>query len=162
MQKISPCLWFDGNAEEAAEFYVSVFPDSRITGTSRYGEGDRMPAGTALLVTFQIGGLEVQALNGGVDFPFTEALSLSVSAEDQEEVDRLWDALTADGGEPGPCGWLKDRYRLSWQIVPSVLEQLLNDPDREKAGRVMQAMLSMSKIDIAALEAAYDGESVGA
>jgi len=162
MQKISPCLWFTSNAEEAAEFYVSVFPHSRITGTSRYSEGGRMPAGTALLVTFELDGLEVQALNGGVDFPFTEAVSLSVSAEDQEEVDRLWDTLTADGGEPGPCGWLKDRYGLSWQIVPSVLAQLLNDPDREKAGRVMEAMLAMSKIDIATLKAAYDGESVGA
>jgi predicted 3-demethylubiquinone-9 3-methyltransferase (glyoxalase superfamily) len=162
MQKISPCLWFNDNAEEAADFYVSVFPDSRITSTSRYGEGDRMPAGTALLVTFELDGLAVQALNGGADIPFTEAVSLSAQVEDQQELDRLWDTLIADGGEPGPCGWLKDRFGFSWQIVPSVMDELLNDPDREKAGRVMQAMLAMSKLDIAALRAAYDGESVGA
>jgi predicted 3-demethylubiquinone-9 3-methyltransferase (glyoxalase superfamily) len=162
MQKISPCLWFNDNAEEAANFYVSVLPNSRITGMSRYGEGDRMPAGTALLVTLELDGLAVQALNGGADFPFTEAVSLSVPVDSQEEIDRLWDALTANGGEPGPCGWLKDRYGLSWQIVPSIMDSLLNDPDREKAGRVMQAMLGMGKLDIAGLQAAYDGESVGA
>jgi predicted 3-demethylubiquinone-9 3-methyltransferase (glyoxalase superfamily) len=161
MQKISPCLWFNDNAEEAVDFYVSVFPSSRITGTSRYGEGGRLPAGTALLVTFDLDGLGVQALNGGVDFPFTEAVSLSVSVESQEEIDRLWHRLT-DGGEPGQCGWLKDRFGLSWQIVPSMMDDLLNDPDREKAARVMAAMLSMVKLDIARLRAAYDGESVGA
>jgi predicted 3-demethylubiquinone-9 3-methyltransferase (glyoxalase superfamily) len=161
MQKISPCLWFNDDAEEAANYYVSVFPNSRITATSRYGEGDRMPVGTALLVTFELDGLGLQALNGGTDLPFTEAVSLSVPVDDQEELDRLWDTLTLDG-EPGPCGWLTDRFGLSWQIVPSVLDELLNDPDREKAGRVMQAMLAMSKLDIAALRAAYDGESVGA
>jgi predicted 3-demethylubiquinone-9 3-methyltransferase (glyoxalase superfamily) len=160
MQKISPCLWFTSNAEEAANFYVSVFPNSRITGTSRYGEGDRMPAGTALLVTFELDGLEVQALNGGVDFPFSEAVSLSVKAETQEEIDRLWDRLT-DGGEPVQCGWLKDRFGFSWQVAPPILDELLNDPDRQKAARVMNAMLGMVKIDIAGLKAAYDGETVG-
>ncbi len=160
MQKISPCLWFTTDAEEAVEFYLSVFPNSRITGTSRYAEGSRMPAGTALLVTFELDGLELQALNGGVDFPFTEAISLSVSADGQEEVDRLWDRLT-DGGEPGQCGWLTDRFGLSWQVVPAGMEDMLKDPDREKAARVMQVMLSMGKLDIGRLRAAFDGESVG-
>jgi len=162
MQTITPCLWFNGEAEEAAQYYVSVFPRSRILDVSRYGEGGGMPAGTALTVSFELDGVAFQALNGGTEIPFTDAVSLSVRAETQEDIDRLWDTLTADGGEPGPCGWLKDRYGLSWQIVPPILGELLADPDQEKAGRVMQAMLAMSKLDIAGLEAAYDGESVGA
>jgi predicted 3-demethylubiquinone-9 3-methyltransferase (glyoxalase superfamily) len=161
MQKITPCLWFDSNAEEAAEFYVSVFPNSGITAVTRYGEGDRMPAGTALLVTFELDGLTVQALNGGVDIPFSDAVSLSVKAQTQEEIDRLWERLT-DGGEPVQCGWLKDRFGLSWQITPAILDELLNDPDREKAARVMNAVLGMVKSDIAGLLAAHHGESVGA
>ena len=161
MQSITPCLWFDTQAEEAAEFYVSVFPRSRILEVSRYGEGDRMPAGTALTVSFELDGFELQALNGGTDIPFTDAVSLSVRAETQEDIDRLWDRLT-EGGSPVQCGWLKDRYGFSWQIVPPILGELLADPDREKAGRVMQAMLGMVKLDIAGLRAAYEGQSVRA
>jgi len=156
MQAISPFLWFDDQAEQAAEFYVSVFPNSRILGVSRYGEGAPQPAGTAMSVSFVLDGLEVQALNGGPEFYFTEAISLFVKAETQEEIDRLWDRLT-EGGEPSRCGWLKDRYGLSWQIVPPVLFELLGDPDPARAGRVMQAMLGMGKLDIAALRAAADG-----
>jgi predicted 3-demethylubiquinone-9 3-methyltransferase (glyoxalase superfamily) len=156
MQRISPFLWFDDQAEEAAEFYVSVFPHSRILGISRYGEGAPKPAGTAMSVTFELDGLEVQALNGGPEFHFTEAISLFVKAETQEEIDRLWDRLT-EGGEPGRCGWLKDRYGLSWQIVPPMLFELLDSSDPARDGRVMQAMLGMSKLDIAALRAARDG-----
>jgi len=156
MQAISPFLWFDDQAEQAAEFYVSVFPNSRILGVSRYGEGTPQPAGTAMSVSFVLDALEVQALNGGPEFHFTQAISLFVKAETQEEIDRLWDRLT-DGGEPGRCGWLKDRYGLSWQIVPPVLFELLGDPDPARAGRVMRAMLGMSKLDIAALRAAADG-----
>ncbi|MCU1524957.1 MAG: hypothetical protein JWO18_1851 [Microbacteriaceae bacterium] len=154
MQKISPFLWFDNEAEEAANFYVSVFENSEIRDVSRYGEGAPVPAGTVMSVSFVLDGLEIQALNGGPQFSFTEAISLFVAAETQEEIDRLWDALTADGGEPGPCGWLKDRYGLSWQIMPPVLGELLADPDPARAGRVMQAMLTMGKIDIAGLQAA--------
>ena len=156
MPSISPFLWFDDKAEEAAEFYVSVFPNSRILGVSRYGEGAPRPAGTAMSVSFQLDGLELQALNGGPQFQFTEAISFFVKAETQDEIDRLWDRLT-DGGEAGRCGWLKDRYGLSWQIVPPVLFELLGDPDPATAGRTMQAMLGMSKLDIAALRAAAEG-----
>jgi len=156
MQTISPFLWFDDQAEEAAEFYVSVFPNSRILGVSRYGEGAPRPAGTAMSVTFVLDGLELQALNGGPEFHFTEAISFFVKAETQDEIDRLWARLT-EGGEPGRCGWLKDRYGLSWQIVPPVLFELLGDPDPAASSRAMQAMLGMSKLDIAALRAARDG-----
>lgn len=157
MQSISPFLWFNDQAEEAAEFYVSIFPNSSITEVSRYGEGAPAPAGTAMVVNFVLDGVEFQALNGGPIFTFTEAVSFYVKAETQEDIDRLWNALV-DGGEPSQCGWLKDRYGLSWQIVPPVLGELLSDPDPEKAGRTMQAMLGMSKLDIAALRAAHDGE----
>jgi predicted 3-demethylubiquinone-9 3-methyltransferase (glyoxalase superfamily) len=156
MQKIVPCLWFDTQAEEAAEFYVSVFDSSEILSVSRYGEGAPMPAGTALVVDMMLDGVQVQALNGGPAFQFTEAVSLSVSTESQEETDRLWDTLTADGGEPSQCGWLKDKYGLSWQIVPSIMPSLLNDPDPERADRAMQAMLKMQKIVIADMQAAAD------
>ncbi|MBE3074105.1 MAG: VOC family protein [Actinobacteria bacterium] len=155
MQKITPFLWFDDQAEEAAEFYVSLFKNSAITGVSRYGEGAPAPAGTAMSVTFVLDGLEFQALNGGPEFSFTEAISLFVTAETQDEIDHLWGKLTS-GGEPGQCGWLKDRYGLSWQIVPPVLGELLGDRDADRSSRVMQAMLGMGKIDIAALRAAYD------
>jgi predicted 3-demethylubiquinone-9 3-methyltransferase (glyoxalase superfamily) len=157
MQKITPCLWFDDQAEEAANFYVSVFKNSRILDVSRYGEGGPMPAGTVLVVNFELDGVQMQALNGGPAFDFSEAISLSVDAPTQEEVDYLWDTLTADGGEEGQCGWLKDKYGVSWQIVPSVMAQLLADPDPVKAANTMQAMLVMQKLDIAALQAAHDG-----
>lgn len=156
MQKITPCLWFDTQAEEAANYYVSIFKNSEIREVSRYGEGAPMPAGTALVVSFVLEGVEFQALNGGPIFSFTEATSFYVYAETQEEIDELWGKLTSDGGQPSQCGWLKDKYGLSWQIVPPVLGELLADPDQEKAGRVMQAMLKMQKIEIAELRAAYD------
>jgi predicted 3-demethylubiquinone-9 3-methyltransferase (glyoxalase superfamily) len=158
MQKISPFLWFDDQAEEAANFYVSIFENSAILGVSRYGEGAPRPAGSAMSVTFVLGGLELQALNGGPEFSFTEAISLFVTAETQDEIDDLWEKLTSGGGAPSRCGWLKDRYGLSWQIVPPVLGELLGDPDPVRSGRVMQAMLAMSKIDIAGLRSAYDAE----
>jgi predicted 3-demethylubiquinone-9 3-methyltransferase (glyoxalase superfamily) len=156
MQKISPFLWFDTQAEEAANFYVSIFDDSEILNVSRYGEGAPAPAGSAMSVTFALEGIEFQALNAGPQFTFTEAISFFVTAETQDEIDRLWSAL-GDGGEPGACGWIKDRFGLSWQIVPPVLGELLGDPDRVKAQRVMQAMLGMGKLEIAGLRAAYDG-----
>ena len=156
MQNITPCLWFDDQGEDAANFYVSIFERSRILGVSRYGEGAPVPAGTAMVVEFELDGLRLQALNGGPAFNFTEAISLSIAAPTQADIDRLWDALTADGGEPGQCGWLKDKYGLSWQVVPPRLSELLSDPDPAKAGAVMQAMLPMGKLDLAALEAAYN------
>ena len=144
-QKIIPCLWFDGQAEEAAAFYVSIFPDSRMTSVTPG------PDGKALVVEFQLTGSSFLALNGGPHFKFNEAISLSIDCRSQAEVDELWDKLSA-GGSGGQCGWLKDRYGLSWQVVPSVLPKLLADP--AKAGRVMQALLKMTKLDIQALEAA--------
>jgi Uncharacterized protein conserved in bacteria len=157
MQKISPFLWFDNQAEEAANFYVSIFKNSAILGVSRYGEGAPRPAGSAMSVTFVLDGLELQALNGGPQFPFTEAISLFVTAETQDEIDDLWEKLTS-GGEESQCGWLKDKYGLSWQIVPPILGELLGGPDPDGSSRAMQAMLTMHKIDIAALRAAYDAE----
>ncbi|HYN20087.1 MAG TPA: VOC family protein [Thermoanaerobaculia bacterium] len=157
MQKISPYLWFDDQAEEAANYYVSIFKNSSIQSVSRYSEGAPRPAGSAMSVSFQLDGLEFQALNGGPAFNFTEAISLFVTAETQDEIDELWEKLTS-GGEPGQCGWLKDKYGLSWQIVPPILMELLADADLDKARRVMQAMLAMTKIDIAGLRAAYDAE----
>jgi predicted 3-demethylubiquinone-9 3-methyltransferase (glyoxalase superfamily) len=158
MQKISPFLWFDHQAEEAANFYVSVFENSRILSVSRYPEGGPAPAGSAMSITLELDGLEVQALNASSQFAFNEAISFFVEAETQEEIDRLWDVLTSDGGEPGPCGWLKDRFGLSWQVIPPDLGRLLSDPDPARAGRVMQAMMSMGKLDIAGLQAAADSE----
>lgn len=163
MQKISPFLWFDHQAEEAATFYVSVFskrrgaaPDgSKVLNVSHYGEAGPAPAGTAMAVQFQLDGQEFTALNGGPAHTFTEAISFLVSCETQEEVDELWEKLS-DGGEEGPCGWLKDRYGLSWQIIPTALMELLGDPDPEKAQRVMKAMLEMSKIEIAELKRASE------
>ncbi|WP_024286470.1 VOC family protein [Cellulomonas sp. KRMCY2] len=157
MQAITPFLWFDDQAEEAAQHYVSIFENSRILDVSRNGEGGPGPAGSVLTVRFELDGLELQALNGGPHFHFTEAISLFVSVESQEEVDRLWDRLIEGGGEPSRCGWLKDRYGLSWQVVPTALSELMGDPDPARASRATQAMLGMSKIDIAALRAAADG-----
>jgi predicted 3-demethylubiquinone-9 3-methyltransferase (glyoxalase superfamily) len=153
MSKIATCLWFDDQAEEAAEFYTSLFEDSKITDVSYYVTDGPKPAGTVLMVTFVLQGTEFQALNGGPEFTFDEAVSLSVSCEDQAEVDRLFAALT-ESGEDGPCGWVKDRYGLSWQLVPTRLIELLGDPDKDRAARAMQAMMGMRRIDIAAVEAA--------
>ena len=158
MQKVTPFLWFDREAEEAATFYTSLFDDSRITSVSRYGEGAPLPRGTAMSVTFELGGREYMALNGGPHFKFTPAISLFVSCETQAEVDRYWDRLCADGGQEGRCGWLTDRFGLSWQIIPTALGQLLGDKDRSRANRAMQAMMQMSKLDIAALKRAAAGE----
>jgi predicted 3-demethylubiquinone-9 3-methyltransferase (glyoxalase superfamily) len=154
--KISTWLWFDTEGEEAAEFYCSLFPDSKITGIQRYGEAGPREAGTAMVVTFQLDGRPYAALNGGPQFPFTEAVSLSVECEDQEEVDRYWEAFVGGGGQESDCGWCKDRFGFNWQIVPKRLEELLGDPDPERAQRAMRAMLQMKKIDVAALEAAAD------
>jgi predicted 3-demethylubiquinone-9 3-methyltransferase (glyoxalase superfamily) len=154
MQKISPFLWFDTQAEEAANFYVSLFDDAAVTDVSRYPEGaPGLPAGQVMSVTFRLAGQEFMALNAGPEFKFTEAISLYVHCEDQDEVDRLWKALT-DGGEESQCGWLKDRWGLSWQIIPDRLGELLGDPDPGRSQRAMQAMLQMQKIDIQALESA--------
>jgi predicted 3-demethylubiquinone-9 3-methyltransferase (glyoxalase superfamily) len=160
MSKIAPCLWFDGNAEEAARLYTSLFSDAKILSVSRYGNNMPLPAGTVLLVEFMLAGQRFQALNGGPQFPFTEAISLSVSCADQAEVDRLWEALTR-GGTPGQCGWLKDRFGVSWQIVPDRLVELQNSGDPVATARMFQAMLKMSRLDVAALERAYRGEGHG-
>lgn len=160
MSRIAPCLWFDGQAEEAAKFYVSVIPDSRIDEVVRapadYPSGS---AGSVLVVEFTLGGRPFSALNGGPEFKFNEAVSFMIDCADQAEVDRLWDALCSDGGTPVQCGWLRDRYGLSWQIVPTALKRMLADPDREKARRAMEAMMGMVKLDIAALQRAYAGEA---
>ncbi len=153
MQKITPCLWFDTEGEEAATFYTSVFPNSRIVNVARYGSAGPRPEGTVMTVDFELDGQEFVALNGGPEFTFSEAISFQVNCETQEEVDEFWSTLS-EGGEEGPCGWLKDKFGLSWQIVPTVLPKLLADPDREKSQRVMAAMLNMKKIDIDALEEA--------
>jgi predicted 3-demethylubiquinone-9 3-methyltransferase (glyoxalase superfamily) len=153
-QKIVPFLWFDNNGEEAINFYTSIFKDSKILGISRYGDAGPGPAGTMMAARFVLAGQEFNALNGGPTFKFTEAVSFLVKCDTQEEIDYFWEKLT-DGGEEQPCGWLKDKYGLSWQIIPPVLDRLLSDPDREKADRVMQAMLKMKKIDIRTLEEAY-------
>lgn len=158
MNKISPFLWFDTQAEEAANFYVSIFGGSRIVSTSRYGEAGPGPQGSVMTVEFELEGQSFIALNGGPQFHFSEAVSFSVDCGTQAEVDAYWDRLTADGGEPGPCGWLKDKFGLSWQINPRILGEMLSDPDREKAKRVMEAMLRMTKIEIPALQRAYDGK----
>jgi predicted 3-demethylubiquinone-9 3-methyltransferase (glyoxalase superfamily) len=154
MQKITPFLWFDNDGEEAAKFYTSIFPNSRILDISRYGSAGPRPEGSVMTVSFELDGQHFVTLNGGPQFTFNEAISFEVECEDQEEVDSYWDKLTADGGEPGPCGWLKDKYGVSWQIVPKRLMELLADPDREKAQRVMAAMLEMGKIEIDELERA--------
>jgi predicted 3-demethylubiquinone-9 3-methyltransferase (glyoxalase superfamily) len=156
MDRIAPCLWFDAEAEEAAAFYTSVFPNSRIVRVTHYGSAGPRPEGMVMEVEFELEGRSVLALNGGPQFTFTEAISLQAECEDQDDVDRLWETLS-DGGEEGPCGWLKDRYGVSWQIVPSVLYELIADSDPERAQRAIAAMLQMGKIDIAELERAADG-----
>ncbi|WP_144629448.1 VOC family protein [Arthrobacter woluwensis] len=158
MSSITNCLWFDGQAEEAAEFYVSVFPESSVTAVSRYGEGAPFPAGTALTVEFQLNGTPYQGLNGGPHYTFNEAISFSISCADQAEVDYYWDKLTADGGSEGQCGWLKDKFGVSWQVVPEALGSIMSRDDAAGVGRAMQAFMGMQKFDIAALEAAYRGE----
>jgi predicted 3-demethylubiquinone-9 3-methyltransferase (glyoxalase superfamily) len=158
MSKIAPCLWFDGEAEEAAGFYVSLLPDSRVERVQRNpADGPGGKAGSVLVVEFTLAGQRFLALNGGTRFEYTHAVSFQVDCADQAEVDRLWDALSAGGGAPERCGWIKDRYGVPWQIVPAVLPRMLADPDPAKARRVMQAMLGMAKLDVAALRAAYDG-----
>ena len=156
MTTITPCLWFDGNGLEAAEHYVSVIPHSRITDVTYYGPEQPGEKGKVMTVAFELAGRPFTALNGGPQFKFTEAISLQVSAADQDEVDRYTERLTSGGGEVGPCGWVKDRFGLSWQVVPDVLPQLLSDPDPLRANAAMQAMLGMMKIDIQAVRDAAD------
>ena len=155
MQKITPFLWFDGKAEEAMNFYVSIFKNSKRGRISRYGEAGPGPKGAVMVVTFQLDGQEFMALNGGPHFKFTEAISLLVNCETQDEVDALWEKLS-EGGAKGQCGWLKDKYGLSWQIVPTALGEMMSDPDPEKSKRVMNAMLQMKKLDIKTLKQAYE------
>ncbi len=155
IQKITPFLWFDRQAEEAAAFYTSIFPKSKIVKVVRYGEAGPGPAGSAMTVEFQLEGMTIVALNGGPHFKFTEAVSFVVNCQTQEEVDAYWGKLSAGGGEV-QCGWIKDKFGLSWQIVPIVLPELLGDPDPVKSQRVMKAMLTMKKLDIRALKQAYD------
>lgn len=155
MQKTTPCLWFDTQGEDAANFYTSVFDNSRVLHTARYGPGGPGPEGAVMTVSFELDGQEFVALNGGPQFTFSEAISFQVHCESQDEVDHFWEKLS-EGGQEGPCGWLKDRYGVSWQIIPTVLPELLSDPDAEKAQRAMKAMLGMSKIDIEALRQAAD------
>ncbi len=158
-QKIVPFLWFNNEAEEAANFYVSVFGNGSVDSISRYGEGTPFPKGTAMSVEFTVHGLRIYALNAGPQFPFTPAVSLFVHCNDQAEVDDLWSKLTADGGKEQPCGWLVDRFGLSWQIIPARLGELLRHSDAAKARRAMQAMMKMKKIEIAELEKAVDAIS---
>jgi predicted 3-demethylubiquinone-9 3-methyltransferase (glyoxalase superfamily) len=153
MQKLTPCLWFDTEGEDAATFYTSVFPNSRIVDVARYGSAGARPEGTVMTVSFELDGQKFLALNGGPQFTFSEAISFQVSCKNQDEVDAYWSKLS-EGGEEGPCGWLKDKFGLSWQIVPTALSELLSNPDQEKAQRVMEAMLDMKKIEIDALERA--------
>lgn len=156
MQKITPFLWFEDQAEEAANFYTAIFKNSKLGSVTRYGEAGPGPEGSAMTVSFELEGLQFTALNGGPEFNFTEAVSFLVDCKSQDEVDYLWEKLT-EGGEEGPCGWLKDKFGLSWQIIPTALTEMLNDPDPEKARRVTEAMLQMKKIDIPTLEQAYAG-----
>jgi predicted 3-demethylubiquinone-9 3-methyltransferase (glyoxalase superfamily) len=155
MQKIVPFLWFNGQAEEAMNFYVSLFKNSKVLSVSRYGETGPGPKGTVMSVTFELEGQQFYALNGGPQFTFTPAISLFVNCETQAEVDDLWGKLS-EGGEVHPCGWLRDKFGLSWQVIPTILGRLLQDKDRQRADRVMRAMLQMTKLDIAALQQAYD------
>ena len=154
-QKITPFLWFDNQAEEAMNFYLSIFKNSKVISVDRYGEAGPRPKGTVMTASFELEGQGFMALNGGPEYKFTEAISFFVNCETQAEVDELWAKLSA-GGEEGPCGWLKDKYGVSWQIVPTILGELLSDPDPEKSGRVMKAMLQMKKLDINTLRQAYE------
>jgi predicted 3-demethylubiquinone-9 3-methyltransferase (glyoxalase superfamily) len=155
MQKINPFLWFNDQAEDAAKFYVSLFKNSKVLNVARYGEAGPGPKGTAMSVTFELAGQKFMALNGGPHFKFSEAISFFINCENQQEVDELWEKLSA-GGEKSRCGWLKDKYGLSWQVIPTALGEMLQDKDPKKSQRVMQAMLQMDKIDIARLKQAYD------
>ena len=154
-QKITTYLWFNGNAEEAVQFYTSIFPDSRVTKIARWGEGGAAPQGTVMNIAFELAGQTFIALNGGPQFTFTPAISLFVSCESQAEVDELWAKLLAGGGKPTACGWLEDRYGLSWQIIPTALINLMSDPDPKASGRVAQALMGMQKIDLDALRRAH-------
>ena len=157
MQKITPCLWFDNQAEEAAQFYTSIFKDSRVLSMLHYGDAGPLPAGTVMSVTFQLDGQEFIALNGGPYFTFSPAISFFVNCETQEEVDELWQKLSASPADE-QCGWLKDKYGVSWQIVPTVLQAMLQDKDPEKSKRVTEALLQMKKLDIEMLKHAYEQE----
>ncbi len=159
MQKITPFLWFDNQAEEAANSYVSIFKNSKVVSVTRYGEAGPGPKGTVMVVEFQIDGQKFVALNGGPLFKFTEAISFVVNCETQEEVDYFWEKLTADGGAESMCGWLKDKYGLSWQVVPTIAIEMMQDKDPEKSQRVMKAIMQMKKIDIPTLKQAYAGEA---
>lgn len=155
MRQISPCLWFDGQAEEAANFYVAIFPNSRVTDVKRYGEAGPGPSGSVMSVTFELNGQEFMALNGGPQFTFSPAISFFVNCESQEEVDSLWERLL-EGGAPEQCGWLRDKFGVSWQIVPTALGEMLSDPDPVRSQRVMSAMLQMVKLDIGQLRKAFE------
>lgn len=157
MPRITPNLWFDANALDAAEFYVSVFPNSAVTTVTHYSDAGPGEPGSVLTVSFLLDGQEYTGINGGPLFQFTEAVSLLINCADQAEVDRYWDTLTADGGQESQCGWLKDKFGLSWQVVPAGWESLINDPDPDRVSRAMAAMFTMKKLDIAALQAAADG-----
>ena len=159
-QKITPNLWFDTESEEAAAFYTSIFKNSRIVSVAHYTEAGPRPAGTVMTVEFELDGQRFVAINGGPQFKFDEAVSFQITCETQDEIDYYWDSLV-EGGEEGPCGWLKDRYGLSWQVTPTGMEELFSDPDPERANRAMQAMLAMRKLDIAALRSAADGVPAG-
>ncbi|MDQ1378666.1 MAG: hypothetical protein QOJ52_2195 [Acidimicrobiaceae bacterium] len=155
LTKITPCLWFDTESEAAATFYTSIFDNSRIVHVTRYGSSGPRPEGMVMTVTFELDGQEFVALNGGPEFTFDEAISFQVNCESQAEVDEFW-AKLSEGGQEGPCGWLTDKYGVSWQVIPTVLDELIRDPDPEKSQRVMKAMLSMTKIDSAELQRAAD------
>jgi predicted 3-demethylubiquinone-9 3-methyltransferase (glyoxalase superfamily) len=158
MQKVTPFLWFDGKAEEAVRLYTSLIPGSKIVDIAYWGPGGPFPPDQVMTATFELGGNTFYAFDAGPTFKFNEAISLSVDCKDQEEVDLYWNKLTADGGEESQCGWLKDKFGLSWQIVPRILPELMQDKDKVKAGRVMQAMMKMKKIIVADIQAAYDGK----
>ncbi|RFC67028.1 MULTISPECIES: VOC family protein [Mesorhizobium] len=158
VQKIAPCLWFDFNGEEAVTFYTSVFKNSRILRTAHYLKDGHAPEGTVMVIEFELEGVKLVALNGGPHFKFTEAISLMIECKDQAEIDYYWNALLEGGGEPGPCGWLKDRFGLSWQIYWSPAIKMYTDPDQEKANGAFQALMKMGKIEIATLQNAFDGK----
>ena len=159
--KIIPNLWFDTEAEEAAEFYISVFKNGRIVNVMHYNEAGPREAGMVMTVEFELDGQRFVGINGGPQFKFDEAVSFQITCEDQDEIDYYWEKLTADGGEEGPCGWVKDKFGLSWHVVPTGMEELFADPDTEKARRAMEAMLKMKKLDLAALQSAAEGVKVG-
>lgn len=158
MQKITPFLWFDNQAEEAMNFYTSIFKNSKVKTVSRYGDAGPGPKGTVMMAKFELEGQEFMVLNGGPRFKFTQAVSFVVNCTSQQEVDELWEKLLAGGGAEDACGWLRDKYGLSWQIIPTALGEMMGDPDKQKAGRAMQAMLKMKKIDIAEMRRAFDGK----